>query len=134
MSFFPLTNLTLLAACALAAGCSQSGPTTPPSQADLAKKEEAKRDKARLDVKALADAVAVYHLNNDGNFPQTLQELTQPQPNAGGKVIVAADALTDPWGKPYQYDPAGPKHNGEKPDVWTQAPDGTVIGNWPEKK
>jgi hypothetical protein len=133
MHLLSLTRTSLLVACALAGGCSSSGPsTTAPGDAEsLAKKEEAKRDKARVDVKALADAVAAYHVNN-GNPPQALQDLSQP--DAGGKVIVAADALTDPWGKPYQYDPAGPKHNGEKPDVWTQAPDGTVIGNWPQKK
>jgi hypothetical protein len=122
---------TLLLACALAGGCSPSAPTTTADDpAAQAKRDQANRDRARIQVEALSSGVEQYKLMNDGNAPPSLQDLTQPQPNAGGTPITAADKLIDPWGKPYQYDPAGPKNNGTKPDVWTQAPDGTVIGNW----
>jgi hypothetical protein len=39
-------------------------------------------------------------------------------------------ALIDPWGKSFQYDPSGPKNQGLAPDIWTEAPDGSVIANW----
>jgi hypothetical protein len=38
--------------------------------------------------------------------------------------------LADPWGKPYQYDPTGKRNGGNKPDVWSDGPDGKPIGNW----
>ena len=54
-------------------------------------------------------------------------------------LLVAATLLVavnlwadDPWKKPYQYDPSGPRNNGRRPDIWTVAPDGLEIGNWPK--
>ncbi len=46
--------------------------------------------------------------------------------------MVNAEELIDPWKKPYQYDPAGPKNKGSKPDLWTATPEKKVIGNWKE--
>ncbi len=34
----------------------------------------------------------------------------------------------------YQYDAAGKKNGGTKPDIWTETPDKKIIGNWPEEK
>ena len=50
----------------------------------------------------------------------------------GGPYLDNPDALIDPWGNTYQYDPVGPRNNGVRPDTWTVNPrDGTLIGNWP---
>jgi hypothetical protein len=52
----------------------------------------------------------------------------------GGPYLENADAIIDPWGQPYQYNPQGTNNNGTKPDIWTVAPngDGKQIGNWPK--
>jgi hypothetical protein len=42
--------------------------------------------------------------------------------------------LKDPWGKPYSYDPAGPKNAGLKPDIWSAGGGKVLIGNWPAPK
>ena len=34
------------------------------------------------------------------------------------------------WQKPYRFNPSGEHHNGAKPDVFTESPEGVVIGNW----
>ena len=47
--------------------------------------------------------------------------------------LVAAQMLTDPWGRPIAYDPSGPRNKRAKPDVWSLGPDGKPgqeIGNW----
>ena len=95
--------------------------------------KESKELVAKISVKTLTMAAETYALNNDGNMPPSLDALTAVQPN-GGKPLVPADALIDPWGKHYQYDPSGRRNQGFKPDVWAATPEGKTIGNWPEGK
>jgi hypothetical protein len=78
---------------------------------------------ARIQLMTLNQALQVYKVKK-GDYPASLEDLTQ------GKAIVEPAALNDPWGKPYQYDPAGPKNKGKQPDLWTTDPSGKVIGNW----
>jgi hypothetical protein len=59
--------------------------------------------------------------------------LAQPDADGSRPAINSADALIDPWGRPYNYDPNGPRNNGNKPDIWAVAPDGALIGNWPNR-
>ena len=93
----------------------------------LPRLEEAKVRRAKIDCEALSQAVETYKLNN-GQYPQTLAELTQSQPD-GGAALIAPDKIRDPWGKPYQLDPSGPNNGGNKADVFTDTPRGRV-GNW----
>jgi hypothetical protein len=60
-----------------------------------------------------------------GAYPPTLGALLGPP------TLLDRDQLIDPWGRPYRYDPKGPKNNGMYPDIWTVTPDGIEIGNWP---
>jgi hypothetical protein len=90
--------------------------------------QDAKAAKAALQVKALDVAVKAYTLRNS-KVPEKLEDLLMPKP-----LIENADLLTDPWGRKYQYDPKGPKHNGQQPDIWTVTPENKTIGNWTEKK
>jgi hypothetical protein len=69
-----------------------------------------------------------------GEYPPALQALAEPQ--EGRAPLVAASALVDPWGQPYQYNPLGPENQGKRPDVWTVRPGGdgsATIGNWMAK-
>jgi hypothetical protein len=68
-----------------------------------------------------------------GEFPETLDKLLE-RDQFGQIYLDKPDALIDPWGKHYQYDPKGPRNDGEKPDIWTVHADGTVIGNWPKQR
>lgn len=85
---------------------------------------------------ALTQACQQYYVKHNGEFPQSLVQLTQ-RDNIGGPYLESADALTDPWGHPYQYDASGPKNNGTKPDIWTVVPNSNPqkkVGNWPKQK
>lgn len=91
--------------------------------------DEAKEKTARVQVKgALTSAADTYKLNN-GDWPPSLEALAQPQPN-GGAPILDPDALRDPFGQPYGYDPSGNRNGGIRPDIWCNRPSGQ-IGNWP---
>jgi hypothetical protein len=85
-----------------------------------------------VDVQTLSRAVEAYKISN-GEYPSGLDDLAKKQPG-GGPALVEAGALKDPWGKPYSYDPAGPKNAGLKPDIWSAGGGKVLIGNWPAPK
>jgi general secretion pathway protein G len=89
------------------------------------------KDIAATQVKGpLTNAVQTYALKNNMKYPQTLDELLDPDPDKGGPFLVNKDALIDPWGNRYQYDSQGQKNGGRQPDIWAVAPGGELIGNW----
>jgi general secretion pathway protein G len=94
----------------------------------LPRVDEAKEKTAVSQIRMLTDATNTYKLNN-GEFPPSLDALSQPQPN-GGSPIVQVDALRDPFGQPYGYDPNGSHNSGMQPDIWCNRPS-HQIGNWP---
>jgi general secretion pathway protein G len=91
--------------------------------------EDSRKDRAKIDIKSLSTAVEAFQIKH-GSPPDSLATLTQPDADGSRPAISNAEILRDPWGNAYQYDPAGGRNNGAKPDVWTQSPDGIVIGNW----
>jgi general secretion pathway protein G len=93
----------------------------------LPRVDEAKEKTAISQIKMLTEAANAYKLNN-GDFPASLDALAQQQPG-GGAPLVQADALRDPFGQPYGYDPSGSHNSGMQPDVWCNRP-GKQIGNW----
>jgi general secretion pathway protein G len=90
--------------------------------------EGANEKVAKIKAREIGNAVQTYYTNNNGQWPNSLQELTQPGPD--GKPIMAADGIVDPWGHPYTLDVNGPNHQGAAPDVYCTSPGGKVIGNW----
>lgn len=88
------------------------------------------KDIAGTQVKALTTACEMYQIKHN-TLPPTLRTLLQKD-ELGGPYLKSADSLRDPWGKEYVYEQQGTKNNGIQPDIYTTAPDGTVIGNWPK--
>jgi general secretion pathway protein G len=88
--------------------------------------EDAKVNEAKVKAISIAKAAEGFRLNN-GNYPNDLNELVHPP---SGRPYLAPDELVDPWGKPYQFDPAGGHNNGLKADVFTTTPTGELVGNW----
>jgi general secretion pathway protein G len=89
--------------------------------------EDAKISQAQIKANAIAAAAQRFLVKYD-RLPESLTELSQPP--SGGTPFMDQDGLTDPWGKMFQYDPAGPHNNGQKPDVYTTTPHNEVVGNW----
>jgi type II secretory pathway pseudopilin PulG len=95
----------------------------------LSQMEGANEKIAKVKAGQIAEAVQTYYINNQ-QWPNSLQELTQPGSAPGGKAALAAEGILDPWGKPYTLDVNGPNHQGSAPDVYTMSPSGKQIGNW----
>ena len=90
----------------------------------------AKSDTALIQTKANATVCEAFKVKH-GELPKNLGVLLQK--DKFGMIWMDDPArLIDPWGRPYRYNPNGPKNNGQHPDIWTVAPNGVVIGNWPK--
>jgi general secretion pathway protein G len=88
--------------------------------------EDAQVNEAKIKATSISKALEGYKLNN-GAYPDDLNALTHPP---SGRPYLAPDELNDPWGKQYQFDPAGAHNNGLKADVFTTTPTGQQVGNW----
>jgi hypothetical protein len=93
--------------------------------------EYTKADAARTTIKGTLTPACEAFGDKQGRFPKDLEELLEDK-EFGVPYVKSRKNLRDPWGRPYRYDPAGPRNNGLFPDIWTVAPDGTEIGNWPK--
>lgn len=101
--------------------------------------EVAKSTRVRSDLEAISTQLKVYQMQNL-NFPTTSQGLkalvepptTPPKPRNWVQLL-KVEALTDPWGSPYQYLMPG-KKNPRSFDLWSLGPNKTnddkIIGNW----
>jgi general secretion pathway protein G len=90
--------------------------------------DKAKQSVARNQVKTtLTQACDTYKIDH-GDYPASLDALLAKD-DAGGPYLKTADALKDPWGKHYQYNPQGPNNAGRQPDIWSDG-SGVQIGNW----
>lgn len=65
---------------------------------------KAMKDRAKSDMKGIETALQKYTTDHNGNFPETLDELTNPQPLADGTTPVPyLEKNVDPWGNKYIY-------------------------------
>jgi general secretion pathway protein G len=94
----------------------------------LPRVDEAKESTAKAQLKTLTKACETYKLNED-DWPPSLESLSQQSPK-GHLPLLEPDALRDPWGQPYGYDPSGTHNSGMRPDIWVNRPN-HQIGNWP---
>jgi hypothetical protein len=94
--------------------------------------DQNKLQRAKLDVKSLQTALTAY-LTINGAYPESLADLSRRQPK-GGAALLKAEGLTDPWNRPYQYDPNQRNRKTDVPRVWSQGPEpgqpGSEIANW----
>jgi len=87
------------------------------------------KNAAAAQVRVLTDACNAFKVKN-ARFPDALDQLLEKAD--GGPYLKNGDALVDPWGNRYLYDPTGPHNKGNHPDIWTVEPKSQErIGNWP---
>ncbi|ASD65914.1 type II secretion system major pseudopilin GspG [Pseudoalteromonas piscicida] len=105
----------------------------------MGQQEEAAKEKARLDIRQIEDAMKMYKLKNK-RYPTTEQGLealvTQtnidPVPKRFPEGGFISKLPEDPWGNPYQLVSPGEM---SQIDIFSMGPDGEVgtdddIGNW----
>ncbi|NLR16840.1 type II secretion system protein GspG [Pseudoalteromonas peptidolytica] len=105
----------------------------------MGQQEEAAKDKARIDIRQIEDAMKMYKLKNK-RYPTTEQGLealvTQtsidPVPKRFPEGGFISELPEDPWGNSYQLVSPGEMN---QIDIFSMGPDGEVgtdddIGNW----
>ena len=105
----------------------------------LGRLEESKVSAAHMQADVIGKGVQQYFVDHSA-YPPDLQTLLQKDADGHGPYLERMDALLDPWGRPYQYDPNG-SNNARVgavvpiPDVFCMPPGGVmVVGNWKEPK
>jgi hypothetical protein len=104
-----------------------------------ADEEMHKAKAARIQVETLATVAKKFYLDH-GHYPQALRDLTEtPQPGGTGGTYCKREALLDPWGQTFHYDPSGPKTlaaGGEGPDIYSKGNPAAPkeIGTWMSMK
>lgn len=98
--------------------------------------EEARRIKAKMDIKTLESALKLYKLDN-GNYPTTEQGLEAlikkteippvPKRWKEGGYLEAKSIPTDPWGNPYVY--ISPAPGGYDYEIISYGADGEPGGS-----
>ncbi len=73
-------------------------------------------------IENLEMAVLTY-LKNHTRYPDTLVELTERDAFDNSPALLLPKALTDPWGRPYGYDPTNLHPQTNKPMIYSQGPD-----------
>ncbi len=94
--------------------------------------ENAKRDRARIDIKTLEAAVEAYALDT-GEYPESWALLVVSDPNTLRRATLTEEALKDPWGNLYQLD-LSTRHSARgTPLIYSLGPGGnqsTMIANF----
>ncbi len=85
----------------------------------------AQAGKAKADIVSIAQAVEGYMIENNGRFPESLEELVTPDPN-GLTYLDRETVPRDPWGNEYIYEP--PATGSTKYRVLTYGDDGVPGG------
>lgn len=75
--------------------------------------EQARINRAKADIVAYSDAVELYAIDNNDQYPRSLRDVTQ---------YVRRYEL-DPWGNEYVYVYPG-QHNRNSFDIYSRGPDG----------
>jgi hypothetical protein len=93
--------------------------------------QESKLARAKLDVKTLEVAIQAWHVKF-AEWPASLEKLTEPSKDT--PAFLLKSALTDPWGRPYRYDPKQRHPKTDVPLIWSDGPiprdAGGRIANW----
>ena len=84
----------------------------------------AQTTKVKADITTIAGALDGYALENNGRYPESLEELVTPDEN-GFAFLDQETVPRDPWGNEYMYEPPSA---GSKFRVFTYGEDGVPGG------
>jgi hypothetical protein len=85
--------------------------------------------KAKVDIVSLEKAVQAFNAKH-GRFPDSLKQLTEN--DGDNPAMLKVEALIDPWGQAYQFEPNNLNPKTRTPLIYSQGPPGQnmPIRNW----
>ena len=93
--------------------------------------ENDRYDRAMANMSVIHTALKGYKIR-DGSFPESLDELVKPSDGRRSFLDGGQYAITDPWGKQYQFEAHTDAEGRDHIVVWTTTPDGERI-QWPRR-
>jgi general secretion pathway protein G len=94
--------------------------------------EDAKADATVLKMQQLENACKAYAAKNDGNWPQSLQELVQPSQTSPDPYIEGGPAaILSSWNTPINYTISQGPGGEQAPVFQAQSSDGRRVAIWP---
>lgn len=95
----------------------------------MGQRKKANIGATNLAISNVEQALKLYALDHDGEYPPTASGLeallTAPgnDPKWKGPYIESGKVPADAWGNPLQYAYPGTHQQGDKPDLWSMGPD-----------
>jgi general secretion pathway protein G len=79
--------------------------------------DEGVKTRIKTQIKSLTDVAIIYKTQHNGEWPQSLEQLTQVDPVTGNPPYIKMEDMLDPWNRPFQYSVTGQNNNGMQPDI-----------------
>jgi len=90
----------------------------------------ARLDRAKLDIANLEKTLDNFAIKH-GQFPQSWDQLLNPDPTSGMPPVLEVQATMDPWGQQYVLDPSQLHPIRHRPKVYSRGPGGSSpISTW----
>jgi general secretion pathway protein G len=93
----------------------------------LGQQKEANKKAARIQVNEVENALKLYAVDHEGEFPGSIDALlTNPGNDQKwkGPYLEKGKVPADPWSNPIQYQyPGQHQPGGDRPDIWSMGPD-----------
>jgi len=95
---------------------------------------EAKENECKLKMQKVEQAAKNYMVINDGNPPQSLEELINRSPDGKPPLLEGGEsAITSPWGTPFQLEYQNDQFGSPRVVVSTTNQNGSGMMQWPLK-
>ncbi len=93
----------------------------------IARQKKATKDAARVKMGEIAKTIEFFQMENNGKYPQSIEELLSADENGLPWLKGGQDALLDPWKNPFQYSYSG---SGDPPfELTSYGSDGAPGGS-----
>jgi general secretion pathway protein G len=92
----------------------------------LGQQKKANERLARVAVNGVEDALKLYAVDHEGEFPSSIEALLANPGNDQkwkGPYLEKGKVPTDPWGNPIQYLYPGQHSGADRPDIWSMGLD-----------
>lgn len=95
---------------------------------------EAKEKECLLKMQKVEQACKQYYTVNDGNWPQSIEELINQAPDGKPPLLEGGpSAITSPWGSPFTFQVVQDNYGSPRVLIETQNQAGTGMLSWPQK-
>ncbi|MBL8857383.1 MAG: type II secretion system major pseudopilin GspG [Planctomycetes bacterium] len=86
---------------------------------------QGQKAKVKADITVIKDALDQFAMSNNGQYPDSLERLVQPDLN-GHRYLNQSKVPKDPWNEEYQYEPPSPGQ--PQPRIFTMGRDKSLGG------